>query len=77
MQLIKVTYKGPSATKPSRIVATNGRNTLTISYQYENMEIEKFEAAKAFVKKYMPLAPELDPTPGDFKEDTFFHFKSK
>lgn len=77
MQLIRVRYYPATNTRGARLIATNNTKSLTVSYQYGNDDQEKLEAAQQFVKKFMPYASELDPIPGQFKGDNYYHFAPK
>lgn len=77
MQLIRVRFYQATNHRGARLIATNNQHKLFVSYQYGNDEQEKLEAAQQFVKKFMPYAPPLDPVPGEFKGDSYYHFKPK
>jgi hypothetical protein len=78
MQAIRVSYKGATNFRQSRLVVTNGRVRLTVPYDYGGSDDHmKFEAAKDFVNKFMPFAPELNPIPCEFKNDSYFSFIPK
>ena len=77
MLCIRVRYLPATNKKPSRFVATDGRNTMTTSYQFENEEKEKLALAQAFRSKFLPLAPELQTEPFTFKGDCFYGFVPK
>lgn len=78
MQAIRVSYKGPTNFRPARLAVTNGRVSLTVPYDYGSSDDHmKFEAAKDFVAKFMPYAPELNPIPCEFKGDSYFSFIPK
>ena len=77
MLCIRVRYLPATDHKPSRFVATDGRNKLTTNYQFENEDKEKLALAQAFRSKFLPLAPELQPEPFTFKGDSFYGFVPK
>ena len=78
MQAIRVGYLSPTNYRPSRLVATNGRERRVYSYDYEqNDDHNVLNAAKRFVSEVMPYAPELNPVPCQFKNDNYFSFIPK
>ncbi len=75
MQAIRVSYLSPTNTRQTRLVATNGRERRIYSYDYEqNDDHNMLNAAKRFVAEVMPYAPELNPVPSQFKNDSYFSF---
>ena len=74
MQAIRVRYKPATNSRGASLHVTNGHKSLRVPYDYGNDDHMKFEAAKAFVQKYMQYAPELYPIPCEFKGDSFYSF---
>ena len=75
MQAIRVSYLSATNTRPSRLVATNGRERRIYSYDYEqNDDHNMLNAANRFVAEVLPYAPELNPVPCQFKNDNYFSF---
>ena len=71
---IRVRYYGPTTSRGAKLVATDGTKHLRIAYQYGNDADEKFNAAKEFVRIFLPHSPELNPEPSQFNSDNFYHF---
>ena len=74
---IRVRYYGPTTSRGSKLVATDGRKHLRVAYRYGNDAEEKFDAANEFHRLFFKHSPELDPTPSEFGGDQFYHFKPK
>ena len=77
MIAIRVRYLGPTNFRGGRLVATDGRRTITVPYEYGDDAVEKLAAARLFVSQQYPHAPPLCATPAQFKGDEFYHFEPK
>lgn len=77
MQLIRVRYYPATNYRGARLIATNGQSKLSLPYEYGNDEQEKLAAANAFCAKFMAYAPPLDPVPGQYNGDNYYHFAPK
>ena len=77
MMAIRVQYRTATNSRGARLHVTNGEKSMTVAYKYGDDDHEKLKAAKAFVKKFMPYAPEIDPEPCTFKGDNFYRFVSR
>lgn len=71
---IRVRYYGPTESRGAKLVATDGQKHLRVAYQYGNDADEKLNAAKEFVRIFLPHSPELNPEPSQFNGDNFYHF---
>ena len=74
---IRVRYMHPTNHRGSRWQATDGRNYLYASFQYEDEVKEKLALAIQFKLKFLPHSPELNPTPAQFNGDDYFAFYPK
>ena len=74
---IRVRYMHPTNRRGGRWQATDGRNYLYASFQYEDEVKEQLNAAIQFKLKFLPHSPELNPTPSQFNGDDYFAFYPK
>jgi hypothetical protein len=57
---IRTRYHGPTDTRGSRFIATDGENRITVSYDYSLDHIENHAAtAQAFLDKHNPFETKL------------------
>lgn len=72
MKAIKVTYKGPTNSRGSRLIVSDGDNRITVPFDYSLNTDERYEdAANKFMKK-MNWTGKL--VHGTFKDEEIFVF---
>jgi hypothetical protein len=73
---IRTRYHGPTNTKGSRFIATNGENRVTVSYDYGLDPTENHSAAaQAFLDKHNPFETKLVPNALCFDNDFYWTWK--
>lgn len=77
MRAIQIKYYGPSFSKGARIVATDGKNRMTMPYSYEDLDKDKLELAQKFKQVFFPHSLPLNPVPSQFKDRDYFTFYPK
>ena len=70
---IRTRYYGPTDTKGSRFIATDGENRMVVSYDYSLGVTDNHAAvAQAFLTKHNPYETKLETTAAYFDDDFYW-----
>ena len=73
---IRTRYHGPTDTRGSRFIATNGKNRVTVTYDYHLDPTENHSAAaQAFLDKHNPFGTKLVANALCFDNDFYWTWK--